>query len=218
MHNYNEVILSFDLDFTLIDNREGIINSFKYALKKYDIPLIDNKEIEKMIGTPLDSMFARISDLEPSLLTSPFREYYGSEGIYQVKIFPGVIGLLEELKEKKFILGVITSKKEEMAVKLLKNLKIANYFEFILGETENIRSKTDPKLKELLFDNYPAHSFVIVGDHLNDRALAEMLECPFIGVLTGFHSAEQLKKDAKTNIKILNSVREITPKMIYSLV
>lgn len=67
-----KIVLSFDLDFTLIDNREGIVNSFNYALKKFNLPEIRNLEIEKMIGTPLDEMFARVSNLNPLLLSSAF--------------------------------------------------------------------------------------------------------------------------------------------------
>ena len=212
-----KIVLIFDLDFTLVDNREGIIDSFNYALKKYNIPLIEKVEIEKMIGTPLDIMFTEVSDLDPSLLTSAFREYYGYKGIYQVKMFSGAVDKLEEFKVKMFILGVVTSKKLEMGEKLLNYLEIDNYFDFILGETEEIKSKTDLKLKEILYKKYPAHNFLVIGDHPTDRYLAEMLYCPFIGVLTGFHSAEQLKKDAKTNVIILNNVKEITPELIYSL-
>ena len=43
-----KIILSFDLDFTLIDNREGIINSFNYATEKYGVPNLTIKEIENM--------------------------------------------------------------------------------------------------------------------------------------------------------------------------
>ena len=86
-----KIILSFDLDFTLIDNREGIINSFYYALKKFNLPLIEKAEIVKMIGLPLDQMFAKVSKLEPSKLSTSFREYYSLKGIYQANLFHGAI-------------------------------------------------------------------------------------------------------------------------------
>ena len=47
-----DIILSFDLDFTLIINREGILNSFKYAFNKYDLPIIDDRALVKTIGVP----------------------------------------------------------------------------------------------------------------------------------------------------------------------
>ncbi|GAH15430.1 unnamed protein product, partial [marine sediment metagenome] len=123
---------------------------------------------EKTIGMPLDDVFARISSLDSSILTSAFREYYSSEGIYQVRLFSGVKNKLKELG-KSFILGVITSKKEEIAVKLLKYLKIDAFFDYILGESEDRKIKTDPKLKDYLFKKYLNYNFVIIGDHPKDR-------------------------------------------------
>ncbi|MFX1393143.1 MAG: HAD family hydrolase [Promethearchaeota archaeon] len=212
----NKTILSFDLDFTLIDNKKGIINSFKYALKKYSLPELSTSEIEKTIGMPLNDVFTRFSGINPLILTTAFREYYSSEGIYQVKLIPGVKNKLKELR-KSFILGVITSKKEELAVKLLKYLKIDNYFDYILGENENRKRKTDPKLKDYLLKKYLNCNIIVIGDHPKDRELAEMLNCPFIGVLTGFHNSKQLIPNDNSNMLILKSVNDITIDLINSL-
>lgn len=217
MNTIKSIVLSFDLDFTLIDNREGIVNSFNYALKKFNIPALETAFIEKMIGTPLEEMFAQVTDMDATPLCSAFREYYVSEGIFQVKVFPGVKDLLIELN-KWFTLGVITSKKEEIAQKLLHYLNFAHIFDFILGETEQRKSKTDPKLLQYLLKEYTGFNFVIIGDTPHDRDLAEVLECPFIGVLTGHHSYEELiSKRKKVKSLILNNVVEITRQKIYSL-
>ena len=211
-----KIILSFDLDFTLIDNREGIINSFYYALKKFNLPLIEKAEIVKMIGLPLDQMFAKVSKLEPSKLSTSFREYYSLKGIYQANLFHGAIEKLEELKNS-FSLGIITSKKQEIAVKLLKFLEIDGYFDYIIGETDKIKSKTASELINYLFANYVGYKFVVIGDHPNDKELADMLKSPFIGVLTGNHTSEDLKIDGSSTVIILNSISDITPDLIYSL-
>ncbi|MCK4687178.1 MAG: HAD hydrolase-like protein, partial [Candidatus Lokiarchaeota archaeon] len=105
-----KIVLSFDLDNTLINNRKGIVNSFNYALKKFKFPKMERITILKMIGTPLEEMFASVSNLNPSILAKAFREYYGTEGIYQSKLLPGVKKKLLELKEYNFSLGIITSK------------------------------------------------------------------------------------------------------------
>lgn len=170
-----------------------------------------------MIGTPLDKMFAKVSDLNSTILCSAFREKYSSEGIFQAKLFPGVKETLKDLKNW-FTLGVITSKKEEIATKLLKYLKIENYFAYILGETDQRKSKTHHKLIQYLLNKYEGYKFVIIGDHPYDKELAEMLKCPFIGVLTGNHSREDLKsKNENVKILILNNVNEINRKLINSL-
>jgi len=219
MTKNKKIVLSFDLDNTLINNRQGIVNSFNYALKKYDEPQLERKEIEKWIGIPLDEMFAKISHLNPDLLSTAFREYYGSKGIYQSHLLPGVKKKLKELKKKKFIMGIITSKKQELAERILEILKIKKYFDYILGETEEIKElgKLDPKLRTILQDKYPGYNIIVIGDHPKDVLLSNNLNCPFIGVLTGYHSANQLKELKEGKGLVLNSIGEITLKKIYSL-
>jgi len=214
----DKIILSFDLDFTLIINKEGILNSFKYALEKYNIHGIDDQTLVKTIGVPLNQTFKElVPDFEPATLTTAFREYYGSKGIYQVNLIPGAREKLEELKNASFTLGVITSKKQEMAIKLLKYLELDHLFDYIFGENDDIKSKLDPKLKEVLLGRYPSYEFVIIGDHPKDMKLSEMINSPFIGVLTGNTSAEQLRRNDNRKHLILNSLIDITIDKINSL-
>jgi len=214
-----EIVLSFDLDYTLINNRKGIVNSFNYALRKFNLPEVHKSIIEKMIGIPLNDMFARFTPLKPSKLSFAFREYYGNKGIYQSKLLSGVKNKLKELKSYNFTLVIITSKKQSIAIKIAEYLKIDGFFDYILGETEIIKSKLDPNLTQILLEKYPKSKILIIGDHPKDAMLAKNLKCPFIGVLTGFHTAYQLKK-ARGNINqsfIIKNVKKITIDMIYSL-
>ena len=213
----HKILLSFDLDNTLINNREGIVNSFNYALKKYNIPTLQSSAIEKMIGTPLDDMFKEVSDINPQELSSAFREYYREKGIYQGSLLPGVRETLEVLKQNNFTLGVITSKRQELAVKITKILGIYKYFDYVIGESENVKSKLDPNLKKHLQSKYGEYKIVIIGDHPKDKALAERLNVPFIGVLTGNHSIEELRFGGAVKILILESVKDLCPNLIYSL-
>jgi len=217
MENKMNIILSFDLDNTLINNQEGIVNSFNYALRKYNIPTLNRLKIEKMIGTPLDDMFKEVSEINPEILSAAFREYYMEKGIYQGKLLPGVKETLEKLKQNFFTLGVITSKRQDLAVKVTKILGIFIYFKYVLGESENIKSKLDPNLKKHLLTKYRKYKIVIIGDHPKDRALAENINAPFIGVLTGNHTAEELRRGYTTKTLILKSVKELFPNLIYSL-
>jgi phosphoglycolate phosphatase len=217
MNDQQKVLLSFDLDNTLINNREGIVNSFNYALRKNNIPTLDRLKIEKMIGTPLDDMFKEVSDINPEVLSAAFREFYREKGIYQGKLLPGVKETLEKLKQNLFTLGVITSKRQDLAVKVTKILGIFIYFKYVLGESETAKSKLDPNLKKHLLTKYREYKIVIIGDHPKDRALAENINAPFIGVLTGNHSAEELSRGNTPKTLIMKSVKELFPNLIYSL-
>ncbi len=216
LSNEPKILICFDLDFTLIDNKEGIINSFIHALKKYNIKEIPRNKIKKMIGLPLNQMFESISDYDSNILCIAFRDYYGKKGIYQVKLYPDIKKMLLSLKKKSIKLGIITSKKQEMAVKLLQYLELIDVFEFVMGESKTINSKTDPNIKTILINNYPQYEFIVVGDHPSDVKLSQLLGCPFIGVLTGSHSREDLEKINNNNSLILGIASDITPDIIYS--
>jgi len=72
-------------------------------------------------------------------------------------------------------------------------------------------------LKTILQDKYPGYNIIIIGDHPKDVLLSNNLNCPFIGVLTGNHSTNQLKELKEGKGLVLNSIGEITLKKIYSL-
>ena len=212
--------MSFDLDFTLVNNQEGIIASFNHALTTHHLPAINDKEIVGMIGIPLNDMFEKISDKDPKVLCHSFREYYGSKGIYQVKLFPGILEKLVELRCSGYKLGVITSKKEDMAVKMMEYLKINHLFDYIKGESEEMQTKSDPNLIRFLREEFDDFKIIIIGDHTNDALLASMLGCPFIGVLSGYFDEKSLLNKLPNGLEylILNSVAEITSEIIHSLI
>ncbi len=214
------IVLSFDLDNTLINNREGIVASFNYALNKYNLPLLEKSKIEYMIGTPLNEMFESITNYDSSKLVFAFREYYGRKGIYQAIILPGIKAKLIELRELSYTLGVITSKKQEMAMKILEILELQKYFDYVMGETEETKElgKLHPKLKVDFEENYPGYKIIIIGDHPKDVLLSNNLNCPFIGVLTGQHSSKQLEEIKKGKAIIIKSVSDLTNELILSLI
>jgi phosphoglycolate phosphatase len=218
MPSKNKILLSFDLDFTLINNQDGIVNSFNYTLSKFNLPPLTESEIVRMIGIPLAEMFQKITNIDPNDLIVTFREYYRTKGIYQASLLPGIREKLQELKENSFTLGIITSKKQEMADKVIDILGISHFFSYIIGEGHIMKSKLDTNLRNYLEREYPEYYFVIIGDHPKDRALAENIKAPFIGVLTGNHSAEELRKNSSTKTLILSSVKELHPNIIYSLI
>jgi phosphoglycolate phosphatase len=150
---------------------------------------------------------------------SAFRNYYRRKGIYQGYILPGIDSKLRELYELNFILGIITSKKQELAKKIVKILKLYKFFDYIIGETVDTKElgKLDPKLKLYIDKKYPDHRIIIIGDHPKDVMLSNNLNCPFIGVLTGNHSKEELKRVKIGKSIIINSVNELTIDLIYSL-
>ena len=54
----------FDLDGTITDSAPGIINSIRYSLEKHGIAVLDEQELRKFVGPPLQQQFQKVSFLK----------------------------------------------------------------------------------------------------------------------------------------------------------
>ena len=83
----------FDLDGTITEPEEGIINGVLYALSKFGITVEDRTTLYPYIGPPLRDSFREfhgLSEEEAEQAVLYYREYYSTKGIYQNGIMPGM--------------------------------------------------------------------------------------------------------------------------------
>jgi len=208
-----KVLVIFDLDFTLIDNSIAICNAFNYALKTLHVKPLKKKQIRANIGIPLKEMFlpyVHSEDAEKAV--ELFREYYGERFFEGVELIPGATALLRHLKELDFNLALLTSKKTELAKKLLEYLKIKNYFSIIIGEQKEFAPKPNPASIYYIISKFPnIKKTFLIGDHPIDCLSAQNAGINFIGVLSGNYSKKDFQSCTKKNLIFLKSVREINP-------
>lgn len=201
----NKVFL-FDLDGTIIDSSKGITNAVKYSLNilGYEIP---NQEIlNKFIGPPLDDSYSKYFGMleeEWNEAIKHFKKYYEDKGMYELKIYDDLEELLSKLS-KRHKLYVATSKDEKNANKIIKNLKIDKYFNYIAGASlETRRSRKEDVIKYLLQrekENLKNNEIIMVGDTKFDIIGANMNNMKSIGVLYGFGTREELENENATFI------------------
>lgn len=196
---YNTIL--FDLDGTLTDPGIGITNSVAYALSKWNIEVTDRSELYKFIGPPLLDSFAGYygffeEDCQKAL--TYYREYFRSKGIYENEVYPGVVEMLETLKNsgKKIILA--TSKPEEFAIIILKHFDLYKYFDFVAGATmDESRNKKGDVIKYALescgIDKTDLKDVIMVGDRKHDVHGATENDLDCIGVLFGYGDREELE-------------------------
>ena len=189
----------FDLDGTLVDSQEGIINSAMYALDYYGISYSGKEELKKFIGPPLKNAFMEFYgfDKDKALQAAMvYREYYADKGVYQVKLYDGIIEMLASLKKAGKKIFLATSKTEKYAHVILEYFGISKYFDYIGGtDMQGIRDSKAKVLKYVLetTDTYVSDS-VLVGDSRYDVLGAKELGMRTIAVLYGYGSAEEHMK------------------------
>ena len=126
----------FDLDGTLTDSKEGILNCLKYAFERMEKPAPSESTLIKFIGPPLQDSFVRFcgfTEEEAIRGIELFRERYAPIGKFENAAAPGMAELCARLKERGYVLAVASSKPEEMCVPICEKFGFAPSMETITG-------------------------------------------------------------------------------------
>ncbi len=201
-------LILFDLDGTLTDPEEGITNSVVYALKPYGIEET-NANCRRFIGPPLGPELQKVYGLDPRESVLRFREYFEDKGIYENKLYPDTIQVLETLKKAGKTLAVATSKPEVSAEIVLKHFGIRQYFDGVFGASLDESKVHKADIIQEALDAFPGQSAIMIGDREHDILGAKAHGLPSIGVLSGFGSRQELE-DAGADI-IVNSLADTLP-------
>lgn len=179
----------FDLDGTLTDSGEGIINCAWLALKYFGIPLPDRETMRVFVGPPLRDSFLRFgvpeNDVEKAI--EIYRSRYVPTGMFENTPYPGIRAMLAALKTAGHKLYVATAKPEEMAVAILQKFELAAFFENIYGASMDAsRDSKDKVIAYALAQIGTSENTVMVGDTAYDVLGAAVHKIPCIGVSWGY--------------------------------
>lgn len=198
MKKYTTIL--FDLDGTLTDSAEGIINCVKYALDEMDRPIPTQSELIKFVGPPLYESFERFCGMEPEDVKEAVRLYrvrYADVGLFENSVYGGVPEMLERLKAAGKTLAVATSKPEVFAKRILEHFGLDGYFDFIGGAS--IGGTRNEKQEVILYtlENLGVidrSSVLMVGDRLHDILGAHNTGLDCMAVIYGYGSREEFEE------------------------
>jgi phosphoglycolate phosphatase len=191
----------FDLDGTLIDTAPDLMNAHNHVMKKFGYETRSTDEIRNLVGKGAASMIGRsmwnqaknelkkINDEEiKSLMVKEFIDYYGKNIANESKLIKGVSKFLVWCKSNNISMAVCTNKTEHLAVDLLKQIKIYDYFEYVAGYNTFEYCKPDPRhltsVVEILQGDIK--KTIMVGDSETDAESAKAANMPFILVEGGY--------------------------------
>ena len=187
----------FDLDGTITDSGEGIMNCAALALEHFGLPVPDREQMRVFVGPPLDQTFIKFG--VPADKTDEaikvFRSRYTTVGKFENFPYPGVADMLQSLKSQGHRLFVATSKPEVMANEVLRHFDLDGYFEQIAGATlDGSRSHKADVITYLLGLTGDVGQTLMVGDTAFDVIGAAAHGIPTIGVSWGYGTAEDMEK------------------------
>jgi pyrophosphatase PpaX len=186
----------FDLDGTLIDSIDLIVNSALYAFEKCGHTGPTAEEWLEDLGLPLRTMFARFMTDESMLadLVARYREYQLANHDRLVRPYDEVATTLDALHDRGYELAVVTSKAEPLARRGLAHVGLDGFFDVIIGLESCTRHKPDPEPVRLALERLDvapeAASFV--GDSPHDMAAGKAAGVTTIAALWGPFTRAQL--------------------------
>ena len=185
----------FDLDGTLTDSGEGIINSSAMVLEHYGLPVPSREEMRVFVGPPLHETFQKfgVPASEADNAVALYRTRYNTVGKFENFPYPGIRELLEALQSKGYRLFVATSKPEALSIEILEHFDLARYFEIICGASlDRSRSEKAAVIAYLLTQVDGAENTVMVGDTAFDVIGAAAHGIPAIGVAWGYGKVQDM--------------------------
>lgn len=187
----------FDLDGTLTDSGEGIINCATLALEHFGLPVPSREEMRVFVGPPLDQTLIKFG-VPPEKAQEGidvFRSRYLVVGKFENTPYLGIHQLLETLKKQGHRLFVATSKPETTAVDILHKFELAQYFEVICGATmDGSRVHKADVIAYLLDKIGTPEDILMVGDTEFDVIGAAAHGIKTIGVSWGYGKVAEMEQ------------------------
>ena len=197
-------ILIFDLDGTIIDSTEAILESFGKAYETLGGEVPPAEEIKPLIGLPLDVIFVKLGVPEEDAMAyaKAYKEHYSTIHTEKTTLIPGAKEAIEygHCYAK---LGIVTTKTTQYSRELLEHFDLMKYFDVLIGrdDVEHPKPHPEPVLKALSQLNYRFGKVTyFIGDTCVDMEAAEAAEIGSIGVLTGYMGKEELSECADFTI------------------
>ncbi|ANV97394.1 hypothetical protein BBW65_00530 [Helicobacter enhydrae] len=191
-----EKILLFDLDGTLIDSTQAILESFVNTALFFGINLKERRgEIMGLIGATLRDMFMHFgfSEEETEQCIKMYRTNYERIYLEKTHLLPKVKEALESVP-KSYGMGVVTSKNRYFSLKILEHLGINSFFSVVVAidDVSEPKPSAEPIQRALEDLNFQAQEVYMIGDTFFDMQSAKNAGVIGIGVMGRYE--KQLEK------------------------
>lgn len=207
----------FDLDGTITDSGEGIINCVIYALERFGLPIPERDSLRYFVGPPLHESFIKqgVPAERAEEAVAVYRERYVPTGMFENSPYPGIREVLETLKTKGHTLYVASSKPEWMCIEILKHFNLDQYFEQICGATmDTSRTNKEAVIAYLIEQNGKTDNMIMVGDTKFDVIGAKFHGIPCVGVSWGYGTIEEMQEAGAASVVF--SMEELLEALLHT--
>ncbi len=187
-----------DLDGTLSDSKPGIAASFRYTVGQLGHDPDTAGDLTWAVGPPIAVSMARLleqyGDDRVDHAVGIYRARYSDVGIYDCTVYPGIVGMLDALRNAGSTMYVATSKRRDFADRVIDHLSLRSYIRGVYGALPGggLDEKQHLLAHILATEGVAAADAVMIGDRLHDMHAALHNDIRPIGVLWGYGGKDEL--------------------------
>ena len=206
----------FDVDGTLLDTREFLMQAFEYTLATHGCEVPGRDVIAKHIGRALVECYAALA---PGLPYEPLKDTHSDfqhGSLALVARYDGLVEMLEALRQGNVRLGVFSSRYGNL-IPSLEQAGVRDMFDVVVDGKQVSRHKPDPEgvLLALGHLSVPPDQAAMIGDAPVDIAAGKAAGVKLTIALThGFGTRDDL--EAARPDYIVNGLHELPTLLLGS--
>lgn len=205
MKKINTII--FDLDGTLINTNNIIIESFKEVFRVHNNNQIPTyKEILSFIGPTLQQTFNKYTNNQSKVdeMIKTYRSFYVDYEVGNHKLYPNVLEVLTKLKNQGYKLAILTSKFNEAAWPSFTHYELEKLFDVFVGLDDVPNAKPHKDAVNTVLSHFPdCTGAIMVGDNKSDILAGKNAGIFGVGVAWSIKGSDYLK-EAKPDFMLEN--------------
>jgi pyrophosphatase PpaX len=182
--------LLFDIDGTVLDTKEFILQATEFALRALGHNVPERDFISKIVGTPFPQYYL---DLGGSIEHAPklveLHRLFQFENFHLSKPFNNTVETLLALKNKKYKIAAVTTRSKKTSIQTIMNAGLLDVFDTIVSFEDTGGKKPDPaplfQALEILGET--ADRAVMIGDSHLDIQAGKNAGVKTIRATYGFH-------------------------------
>ena len=203
-------VILFDFDDTLVETIKPKWAQHKYVAKTYYNKELHEDEIRLHWGKPFSLLLKELYQTDKIEEATTYN--IATRERFPKLLFPEMTNVIEELKRRGKVLGIVTATSTCSLDYDFASLNIKkSYFDYVQTQEDSQFHKPDPRVFEptkawLSEQGYTNSDVLYIGDALTDMKAAQEAGFNFIGTSTGLVSAKNFES---LGVRALHSLSDL---------
>ncbi|MBR8831804.1 MAG: Phosphoglycolate phosphatase [Chroococcopsis gigantea SAG 12.99] len=187
-------VVAFDFDGTIADTHDTFVNIVNRLSTEFGYQPVSGQELERLKHLSSKEIIkeSKIPLIQIPIILQRIKSELNKE-IINLQPFSGLKTSLKILKERGYILGIVTSNRKDNVVTFLENNDIDNLFNFVYSGTP-LFGKDQIINRLIKIHKLKPENIIYVGDETRDIQASKKSHIKIISVGWGFNSPEVLRQ------------------------